>query len=144
MIKVPNNITLIDETNDMKLDVDESKAVRVIINLLRNSIDAMPKGGTIHISNYQTNGHVSIIFADTGVGISPETMPKIFTPLFTTKAQGMGFGLPISKRIVEAHGGEISITSEIGKGTTCVVTFPEDADLIGSCKSNWLIDYDLK
>ena len=68
---------------------------------------------------------VSLSFADTGTGISKQTLSKLWTPLFTTKAKGMGFGLAICKRFVEAHGGSVTAESTLGKGTTFTVTFPE-------------------
>jgi signal transduction histidine kinase len=70
------------------------------------------------------NDVVKIDFADGGVGISKEVIPKLFTPLFTTKAQGVGFGLSICKRIVESHGGSISVESIPGEGTTFVIVLP--------------------
>jgi signal transduction histidine kinase len=63
-------------------------------------------------------------FSDTGIGMSKATLEKLWTPLFTTKAKGMGFGLAICKRFVEAHGGSISVKSALGKGTTFTVTIP--------------------
>ncbi|MCJ7424470.1 ATP-binding protein [Candidatus Bathyarchaeota archaeon] len=67
---------------------------------------------------------MEISFADTGKGIPKEALEKLWTLLFTTKAQGMGFGLAICKRIVEAHGGSISVESTVGKGTTLTVSLP--------------------
>ncbi len=66
----------------------------------------------------------NFIFADTGSGMSEDVIGKIFTPLFTTKAQGMGFGLAICKRIVEAHGGKIGVESTLNKGTTFTISLP--------------------
>jgi signal transduction histidine kinase len=62
--------------------------------------------------------------ADTGVGITKENLDKLFTPLFTTKAKGQGFGLAVCKRLVEAHGGKINAESEISKGTKFIITLP--------------------
>ena len=124
MVKIPENIQFQDLTADSKLKVDENKAVRVYVNLIKNAVDAMPTGGRLEIKSYLEKDTVVISFTDTGQGISQETLPKIFTPLFTTKAQGMGFGLSISKRIVEGHGGKILVQSEEGKGTTFIVIFP--------------------
>lgn len=84
----------------------------------------MPKGGKLEIKSCQQTDSVTISFTDTGQGIPPEALPQIFIPLFTTKAQGMGFGLSISKRIVEAHGGKISVESKVGEGTIFTITFP--------------------
>ena len=67
--------------------------------------------------------------------MSPETLSKLWVPLFTTKAKGMGFGLPIAKRIIEAHGGKISIKSIRGKGTTVTVTLPIDSGPVGEAKA---------
>jgi signal transduction histidine kinase len=63
-------------------------------------------------------------FIDNGAGMSKETLNKLWTPLFTTKAKGMGFGLPICRRFVEGHGGKISVESELGKGSTFTVILP--------------------
>jgi PAS domain S-box-containing protein len=131
MIKIPKNIHLIDLTDDaIKLRVDEGKAVRVYINLIKNAVDAMPEGGSLKVKSSQEQGQVLVSFADTGVGIPPDVLQKIFTPLFTTKAQGMGFGLSISKRIIKAHGGKIWVESEVGKGTTFTVAFPSKTPTI--------------
>jgi signal transduction histidine kinase len=67
---------------------------------------------------------VDFMFIDSGVGMTKEVLDKIFTPLYTTKAKGMGFGLSICKRIVEAHGGQISVKSTLGKGTVFDVSLP--------------------
>jgi signal transduction histidine kinase len=67
---------------------------------------------------------VEIAFVDDGVGMSEQTLAKIFNPLFTTKAKGMGFGLAICKRVVEAHGGKIRAESALGRGTTFAITLP--------------------
>jgi signal transduction histidine kinase len=80
-------------------------------------------------------GNVKFVFKDTGIGMSPETLSKLWVPLFTTKAKGMGFGLPIAKRIIEAHGGKISIKSIRGKGTTVTVTLPIDSGPVGEAKA---------
>ena len=74
----------------------------------------------------RTKDCVEIVFADTGKGIPEETLPKIFTPLFTTKAQGMGFGLAICKRIIEAHGGTITVKTAVNKGTTFTILLPKN------------------
>jgi two-component system sporulation sensor kinase A len=100
---------------------------RVFVNLIKNGVDAMPEGGSLTIKSTKVNNDVKITFSDTGSGMSKETLNKIGTPLFTTKAKGMGFGLPISKRLVEAHGGSLSFESTIGKGTTATVFIPTKA-----------------
>jgi PAS domain S-box-containing protein len=125
MVKIPENVKVINAiSEEFTIKIDKNKIERVFINLIKNSIDAMPKGGTITLSCIQKDGNVEITFADTGEGIPEEIMPKIFSPLFTTKAQGMGFGLSICKRMVEAHGGTIKVKTEKGKGTVFTVTLP--------------------
>jgi PAS domain S-box-containing protein len=129
MTKIQDNINLVNSVSDVTLTVDKSKAIRVFINLTKNALDAMPEGGSLEISANQNTEFTEISFSDTGKGISEEVMPKLFTPLFTTKAQGMGFGLSISKRIVEAHGGKISVHSTPEKGTTFTVAFPNNPSI---------------
>jgi signal transduction histidine kinase len=97
---------------------------RVFINLIKNAIDAMPEKGTLEIWSRQIGEKVEFTFTDIGIGMSEQTKSKIFMPLFTTKAQGMGFGLAICKRLVEAHGGKIDVESALGKGTTFRITLP--------------------
>jgi two-component system sporulation sensor kinase C len=97
---------------------------RVFVNLIKNALDAMPNGGKLTISSVVKGNEVVFSFRDTGVGMSLEVMGKLWSPLFTTKARGMGFGLPICRRIVEAHGGRITVKSQEGKGSEFRVIFP--------------------
>ncbi len=125
MIQVPDGIQIINNVQEETLIwVNADKMMRVFLNLIKNAIDAMHEKGTLEISSCQTRDHVEVDFADTGPGIPEETLQKLFTPLFTTKAQGMGFGLAICKRIIEAHGGLITVETEQGKGTTFKITLP--------------------
>jgi signal transduction histidine kinase len=124
-IETPNDIKIIDQTQDTpKIKVDPTKIQRVFLNIIKNAFDAMPNGGELTIKSAQLNDTVQISFTDTGIGMTQETLRRIWSPLFTTKAKGMGFGLPICKRIVEAHGGQISIESKANKGSTFTVTLP--------------------
>ena len=104
--------------------VDSAKTQRVFTNLIKNAVEAMPNGSTPKISSHQNDGIFSVTFSDTGVGIASDTVDYLFTPLFTTKAQGMEFGLSFSKRIVEAHEESISVVSTVGKGTSFTITVP--------------------
>ncbi len=129
-VDFPKNVQLIDLTENtptIKIDVDKMK--RVFINLIKNAVDAMPDGGKLTITSEKLNGKVKIAFADTGVGISEENLKKLFGPLFTTKTKGMGLGLAICKRVVEAHGGTISVESIIDKGTTFTIIIPTEPKL---------------
>jgi two-component system sporulation sensor kinase B len=84
----------------------------------------MPNGGELKIKGKISNGRVVITVADTGVGIPEEVKPRLFTPMMTTKAKGQGFGLAVSKRLIEALKGNISFESERGKGTKFRVELP--------------------
>ena len=124
-IKMPSNITISDLTNDEpKLKADPAKIQRVFINIIENSIDAMPSGGMITICSKESNSNLELKFTDTGPGISEKVMEKLWKPLMTTKPKGLGLGLPICKRIVEAHGGSLSVESDAEHGTTFTLTLP--------------------
>ena len=124
-VKIPEKVRVADLTRAQpKIKVDTDKMKRAFINIIKNAVDAMPKGGKLTIESRESNGDLEIVFSDTGVGMSEETLRNICRPLFTTKAKGMGFGLSICKRFVEAHGGRISARSTIGKGSTFTVTLP--------------------
>jgi PAS domain S-box-containing protein len=125
LVNTPSNIQIQDQSDSMSaLIVDVSKLNRVFVNIIKNAIDAMPNGGILTIKNEQVGQNMVFSFNDTGAGISKETMQKIWKPLFTTKAKGMGFGLPICKRIVEAHVGKIFLESKEGQGTTITIIIP--------------------
>ncbi len=130
MTQIPPQIKIHDCTQDQPtMWVDSNKMERVFLNLINNAIDAMPKAGTLNITSRQVDENVEFTFADTGIGMSEQTKAKMFMPLFTTKAQGMGFGLAICKRIVEAHGGKITVESSLSKGTTFTITLPIEQNL---------------
>jgi PAS domain S-box-containing protein len=123
--KIPAKIRMVDSTqNQPKILIDADKMRRVFVNLIKNAVDAMPKGGTLRITSKKTDSNLEIIFADTGTGMTKEAKEKIWSPLFTTKATGIGLGLPIAKSLVEAHGGSITAESKAGKGSSFTVTLP--------------------
>jgi signal transduction histidine kinase len=125
LVKKPANIQIVDSSEDNpNIKVDAVKMTRVFVNIIRNAFDAMPNGGTLTTSSKTAGNNLELHFIDTGQGMSQETLSKLWIPLFTTKAKGMGFGLSICKRIVEAHGGKISAQSAVGKGTTIAITIP--------------------
>lgn len=127
LVNIPKNIQLVDLTETTEITVDVEKMKRVFVNLIKNGVEAMPEGGLLTIKSTKANDGVKFTFSDTGCGMSKETLDKVCTPLFTTKAKGMGFGLPISKRLVEAHGGSLSFESTTGKGTAVTVFIPTKA-----------------
>ncbi len=125
MLTIPKNVEIhLNLPNQPTIEVDPGKIERVFINLIKNGMDAIQNLGKISIDSKIVDSQLEISFSDTGVGISDEILPKLFLPLFTTKAQGMGFGLAICKRIVEAHGGTIKVKTAMGKGTTFTVSLP--------------------
>lgn len=128
LVTLSDEIRVINLTEDHpKLTVDGDKLKRAFTNVIQNAADAMSDGGSLTMKSRKVGDNIEFTFTDTGVGMSKETLEKIWTPLFTTKAKGMGFGLPITKRFINAHGGLISITSAVGKGTTVTVTMPAKA-----------------
>jgi PAS domain S-box-containing protein len=124
-VKVPKNVTVQDLSEDHPpFRVDPDRMRRVFINLIENAIDTMPQGGTLTISSRQSNGNVEMTFSDTGSGMPDKVLENLWKPLQTTKAKGLGLGLAICKRIVDAHGGSISVKSEVGEGTTLTMQLP--------------------
>jgi signal transduction histidine kinase len=123
--RVPGRIHVVDSTmKEPKIELDVDKTRRVLVNLIRNAVDAMPRGGTLRITSRKSNGNLELSITDTGVGMTKETEEKLWSPLHTTKAKGIGLGLPIAKRLVEAHTGSISVETKLGKGSTFTVTLP--------------------
>ncbi len=113
----------------VKVPLDVERFRRVVINIFDNACQAMaenPDGGKgrLTVATRVEGGRMEISFRDTGPGIDPELMAKIFEPLFTTKQQGVGLGLPMVKQVVELHGGVIDITSETGQGTCVTLRMP--------------------
>jgi PAS domain S-box-containing protein len=133
MMNMPEKIEIVNCVSDAtRIKVDSVKIKRVFINLIKNANEAMSNVGKLTISSEEVNGSLEIAFSDTGPGIPDNVLPNLFSPLFTTKAQGMGFGLAICKRIVEAHGGTITVRTENGVGSTFIITLPiESATEIG-------------
>jgi two-component system NtrC family sensor kinase len=107
--------------------VDAHQIQQVLLNLLLNATQAMPKGGSLTIRSFRENGGgVGVEVTDTGMGIPAANLKKIFDPFFTTKevGKGTGLGLSISYTIMEKLGGRIMVTSEEGRGTTFTITVP--------------------
>jgi signal transduction histidine kinase len=107
------------------VEVDYAQIEQVILALMSNAVEAMPRGGRITITGRAgEGGRVRLDVADTGPGIPPSQLERIFRLFFTTKSSGTGMGLAIAKKIVERHGGTITVESEMGKGTRFVIDLP--------------------
>ncbi|MBL8994911.1 MAG: PAS domain S-box protein [Spirochaetia bacterium] len=106
------------------LMADRQHLLQIFSNIIINAFQAMPEGGDLTISAAVSRGSLSVRFEDTGHGISPENKRKIFQPLFTTKIKGIGLGLAVCKKLVEANGGQLFFDSEIGKGTWFEIVLP--------------------
>jgi signal transduction histidine kinase len=107
--------------------VDRQQADQILVNLLTNAVQAMPDGGTLALETGCREDGVFVAVEDTGTGIKPEDLPRIFQPLFTTKAKGIGLGLALAKDLAELNGGRITVDSEIGRGTRFEVVWREAA-----------------
>jgi PAS domain S-box-containing protein len=123
---VPQDVeaTVRVEDDVPRLLVDPQMMKRVLTNLVLNAVQAMPKGGKLMIRVSKSGETVIISVRDTGRGIPDEVLPKLFNPLFTTKAKGVGLGLAVCKRVVEAHGGTISVKSKPSKGSEFTLRIP--------------------
>lgn len=148
---IPENIQVLKEISEIipVANIDPFQIGQVVQNIITNAVQAMPAGGTLTIAaqhvqgskfkvqgceddniEHRTlnlepeSGFIEISVSDTGEGISPENMDKLFQPLFTTKTKGIGLGLVVCKNLVEANGGRISVGSRLGKGTTFKVILP--------------------
>ncbi len=115
------------------LYADERKVKQVLLNLLSNAVKFTPEGGTVTFEcGVEDDGAIRIGISDTGIGIAPENLPNVLTKFgqvesaYTRQHDGAGLGLPLSKSLVELHGGTLSVDSEIGKGTTVVIRFPRE------------------
>lgn len=126
-VVIPSNISVQVQFQGgvSKIEADPDLLKRVLINLVTNSVQAMPDGGKLRVNSQAAReGQVSITVEDTGVGIPEQIKPQIFAPLFTTKPRGQGFGLAVCKRVIEAHGGTISFESQEGKGAKFTIQIP--------------------
>jgi signal transduction histidine kinase len=106
------------------LRADPQQLKQVLLNLLMNAVHAMPDGGKITIGAGAKDGHARIDVADSGRGIAPDVLDRVFEPFFTTRREGTGLGLSIVRKIVEQHGGTITVRSELGHGSCFSMSWP--------------------
>jgi PAS domain S-box-containing protein len=129
---VPEKVEVISQLDKTlpAILADPDQLGQVFGNIILNDIQAMPEGGRLVVQTSGVSekpprsGWVAVSFADTGVGIPEENLGKLFEPLFTTKAKGIGLGLAVTRTLVEGHGGTIEVQSEVGKGSTFTVKLP--------------------
>jgi signal transduction histidine kinase len=123
---LPENtkVTVKVEAEARKVFADATFINRILYNLVINAVQAMPKGGELTIHAYKEANEVIMAVKDTGIGIPEKAKDKLFTPLFTTKAKGQGFGLAVIKRMTEASGGTVTFESQAGKGTIFIIRLP--------------------
>ena len=104
--------------------LDESSMRGALLNLILNAIEAMPEGGILSVTTGVVDETLRLEITDTGRGISEDEAKNIFEPFYTTKEQGLGLGMPYARKIIEQHGGTISLESHVGEGTTISISLP--------------------
>jgi signal transduction histidine kinase len=114
--EIPSDLPLIK--------MDPERLTQAFINIMKNGMQAMGQGGILRIETKPLREGVEVIISDSGPGIPPDQVEKIFNYYYTTKEKGVGLGLPIAHRIIEAHGGQLKIESQVGSGTKVTVTLP--------------------
>ncbi len=121
-------ITLDAPTNgEANFEADAEQIKTCFSNLIINAVQAMPDGGALKLAITQHDSALDFVFQDTGYGIDADPIEQIFEPYYSTKETGIGLGLPLTKKLIEDHGGAIKVTSELDKGTTFIVTLPRHA-----------------
>jgi signal transduction histidine kinase len=110
------------------IKMDPERLTQAFINIMKNGMQAMDQRGILRVEAYGFKDRVEVSFSDSGSGISPEQMEKIFNYYYTTKEKGVGLGLPIAHRIIEAHGGQLKVDSQVGVGTKVTVLLPVSSD----------------
>jgi len=103
---------------------DGEKLRQAFLNIVINALQATPSGGSVNIVLNRIDSEFEITFRDSGTGIAPDDLQRIFEPFYTTKPDGTGLGLAVTRKIIEAHGGTLVVKSELGHGTTVLVRLP--------------------
>ncbi|MDH3455093.1 MAG: ATP-binding protein, partial [Desulfuromonadales bacterium] len=118
-------VRIVRETGPMPVLPADPEFLRTCLyNIVSNAFEAMPEGGTLTVRTSLDEAQLTLAFADTGVGVLPEHLDKLFTPLFSTKQGGLGLGLALTRRVIEEHGGKVHFQSEPGQGSTVTICLP--------------------
>ncbi len=123
---IENRIQVVKRFGDMipEITVDPTQIKQVLLNMINNAVESMSGGGTLTVETMVENDYVKINITDTGIGMTAEITQNIFTPFFTTKAEGTGVGLAVSHKIVDDHGGSIEVKSSLQEGSTFSIYLP--------------------
>ena len=124
LLETGTPLTLTCDILDLDFYADETKLRQAVVNLLKNAAESSPTGSSIFLCITADSHTLHLKVSDQGCGINPEDLQKIFEPFHTTKSFGTGLGLPIVKRIIDSHGGRLSIKSKEGAGTTVHISLP--------------------
>jgi signal transduction histidine kinase len=129
-LTIPENIEMVKKLDaDLpEVNIDTDQIRQVLVNMIMNAVQAMPEGGRLTISVRERDKFLEVEISDTGCGIPKEAIGKIFDPLFTTRAKGIGLGLAVCKAVIERHEGNIEVESEVGKGATFTIRLPLKAE----------------
>jgi two-component system, NtrC family, sensor kinase len=123
----PHIQTTVDLPAELPPTLGDSAQIGIVFaNLIRNARDAMPNGGRLTVTGKRVGDAVEVAFSDTGVGIPPENLHRIMEPLYSTKARGIGLGLALARAILDKHKGSLAVTSEVGQGSTFIVSLLAD------------------
>jgi signal transduction histidine kinase len=117
-------ITVATDSGVPMMEIDRGLLRQAVLNLIKNGMEALSRGGALTIESRADGGAVEILVSDTGNGISAEVAGRLFEPFFTTKPQGTGLGLSITRQIIEEHGGELAWRNAAGSGATFIVRLP--------------------
>ena len=130
VVPPPDGVQVVQRGEPQVVEADRDQIRQVLLNLITNAYDAMPGGGVLTVSTASAPGSVQITVTDTGTGMDEQTRSSIFTPFFTKKTRGIGLGLAVTKRVVEAHGGTIAVQSRPSAGTSFTLTLPVVAAMV--------------
>jgi signal transduction histidine kinase len=132
VVPPPDGVQVVQRGEPQVIDVDRDQIRQALLNLITNGYDAMPGGGVLTVSTTSGPGSAQITVTDTGIGMDEKTRGSIFTPFFTKKTRGIGLGLAVTKRVIEANGGTIAVQSAPGAGTSFTLTLPVLAAMVSA------------